>query len=336
MQGTKPRIMIVEDEFVVAEDIRECLEHLGYAISSTASSGEEALERIEQDAPDLILMDIVLTGEIDGIETARRIAGRHHIPIIFLTAHSEDTMVLRAKMIEPYGYILKPFDDRSLHVNLEIALHRAQTDRQLREDERKFREFVEGTDDLIIRIDRRGNPAYMNPAAMRILGPQSEERSRPTILEFLHPEDRGTMERILYTWMKGRKDDMSIENRIIDQDGTVRDMLWQMNWYSDDRGEVAGMNMIGRDITELKKGEDDLKEINTHLRESLAKIKRLSGCYSMCGHCKKIRDEKGQWRHVEEYIRTFSDADIIHTICLECLKKIYPDIYHKDVGGKKG
>jgi len=335
MQGTKPRIMIVEDEFVVAEDIRECLEHLGYTISSTASSGKEALERIEQDPPDLILMDIVLTGEIDGIETAHRIAERHNIPIIFLTAHSDDTILLRAKMIGPYGYILKPFDDRSLHVNLEIALHRARTDREIRDNERKFREFVEGTDDLIIRIDKQGDLVYMNPAAARVLDPQSGKLNRATIMDFLHPDDRGKMEWILYNRMKDRRDDMSIENRIIDQNGAARDMLWEINWYCDNRGNVAGMNMIGRDITELKKGEDDLKEINRHLRESLAKIKQLSGCYSICGHCKRIRDDKGQWRHVEEYIRTFSDADLIHTICLECLKKIYPDIYHKDVGGKR-
>jgi hypothetical protein len=81
--------------------------------------------------------------------------------------------------------------------------------------------------------------------------------------------------------------------------------------------------------------EDELKEINNHLQESLIRIKSLSGCFSICGHCKRIRDDKGQWRPVEEYIRAHSEEDIVHTICLDCLKRIYPNIYHKNIEKKK-
>jgi len=116
------RILIVEDETIVAEDIRGSLQNLGYDISAVVSSGEEAVQKVEDGDPDLVLMDIVLKGEMDGIEAAELIKARFTIPVIYLTAYADETLLQRAKVTEPYEYILKPFEDEELRTVIEAAL----------------------------------------------------------------------------------------------------------------------------------------------------------------------------------------------------------------------
>ena len=126
------RIMIVEDEWTVAEDIKISLQNLGYAIYSVMSSGKEAIQKAEEDRPDLVLMDIVLQGEMDGIEAANQIRSRFNIPIVYLTAYADDKVVERAKITEPSGYIVKPFINEDLKIAIEIALykHKAKKERK--------------------------------------------------------------------------------------------------------------------------------------------------------------------------------------------------------------
>jgi CheY-like chemotaxis protein len=132
---TGTRIMIVEDEAVVALHIRQELTKLGYTVAGTATAGEQALKMIEEVFPDVILMDIHIQGELDGIETARRIPRYLHIPVIFLTAYSEDVTLKRAGETHPYGYLIKPFLDRELHATIKMALMRSRADEAVRENE---------------------------------------------------------------------------------------------------------------------------------------------------------------------------------------------------------
>ncbi len=116
------RILIVEDETIVAEDIRGSLQNLGYDISAVVSSGEEAVKKVEDSDPDLVLMDIVLKGEMDGIEAAELIKSRFTIPVIYLTAYADENLLQRARVTKPWEYILKPFEDEELHTVIEAAL----------------------------------------------------------------------------------------------------------------------------------------------------------------------------------------------------------------------
>lgn len=118
-----PKIMVVEDENSVALDINNRLKKLGYTVAGTASTGENAIKKAEENYPDLVLVDIVLKGEIDGIEVARYIHNNLDIPVVYLTAYADDELIERAKHTEPYGYILKPFQDKDLRSNIEIALY---------------------------------------------------------------------------------------------------------------------------------------------------------------------------------------------------------------------
>jgi len=139
----KPAVMIVEDEAIIAKDIKHTLKNFGYDVTKTAFSGEEAIELIPQYKPDLLIIDIMLNGSIDGIQLASKIQEEHDIPIIYLTAYADDEMLKRAKITEPYGYIIKPLEDRELRTTVEIALYKHRTEKELKESFEKLKKNLE-------------------------------------------------------------------------------------------------------------------------------------------------------------------------------------------------
>lgn len=174
MNNTK--IMIVEDEKIVALDIKDSLEHFGYSVPCMASKGEEAIKLAKTCHPDLILMDIVLKGKMDGIETAKIIHDSYDIPIIYLTAYSDEKTLQRAKMTAPFGHILKPFEDRELRSNIEIALHKSELEKaKLFENERWISSLLNSIGDAIITTDQNGKIKLINPLAQALTGYREEE-----------------------------------------------------------------------------------------------------------------------------------------------------------------
>jgi signal transduction histidine kinase len=129
------QILVVEDEFITAMDLQNRLKNLGYDAPVIVSSGEEAIKKVKENNPDLVLMDINLNGEMDGIEAASKIHSFSDIPIIYLTAYSDEKILERAKITEPYAYIIKPFKDRELQINLEIAFFKNKIQKMSLENE---------------------------------------------------------------------------------------------------------------------------------------------------------------------------------------------------------
>ena len=145
----KTKIFITEDEFIVSQNLKNKLITLGYDVIGTASSGEEALEKIKDNQPDLILMDIMLSGKMDGIDTANIVKQNFNIPLIFLTAYSSKEIYQRAEITEPYAYILKPFEERELEINISIALYKHETERKLKEKQQKLEQLNNNLDILV-------------------------------------------------------------------------------------------------------------------------------------------------------------------------------------------
>ena len=127
---SKARIMIVEDEWTIAEEIKMVLESFEYTVTSMSSSGEEAVQNAEKDKPDLVLMDIVLEGEMDGIEAGNEIRSRFSTPIIFLTAYTDGKILERASITGPFGCIVKPFVNEDLKISIEIALYKYRIEKE--------------------------------------------------------------------------------------------------------------------------------------------------------------------------------------------------------------
>lgn len=137
------RIVVVEDDEIISEHLSKILRELGYEVAATATTGEQALEEVGRTIPDLVLMDIILKGDMDGIEAARLIRDRLRIPVIYLTAYSDDAVLERAKITAPFGYLLKPFRKEALKTTVAMALYKSRMDARVLESEAKYRELAE-------------------------------------------------------------------------------------------------------------------------------------------------------------------------------------------------
>ncbi len=192
------KILVVEDEGIVLLHIKKTLERLGYIVSGLAATGEDAIMRAMEDRPDLVLMDVVLRGAADGIDAAEKIRALFAIPVIYLTAHADETTLQRAKVTEPFGYIVKPFKERDLFISIEFALYKSRA-------------------------------------------------------------------------------------------------------------------------------EAERTALTTQLQEALSNVRTLSGLLPICASCKKIRDDKGYWNQVEQYMKKHTGVEFSHSICPDCAKKMYPE-----------
>jgi len=137
------KILVVEDERIIAMDIRNSLKRMGYEVVGIASSGEQSLEKVAEMKPHLVLMDIILKGEMDGIEAGEKILHEFKIPVVYLTSHTDPSTLERAKQTNPFGYVVKPFEERDLHTTLDIALARAKVEAEIEKNLARERELVD-------------------------------------------------------------------------------------------------------------------------------------------------------------------------------------------------
>lgn len=178
-------ILVVEDERIVANDIKFSLQSLGYAVPAIAASGEEAIRKVAELRPDLVLMDINLKGDMDGVEAAARIYTCWHIPIVYLTAHSDRNTLQRATAVGAFGYILKPFEEPDLLTTIETALNRYQLEKKLRESERWWATTLRSVGDGVIATDAKGCIKFLNPVAETLTGWKHKDAFGRNIAEVL-------------------------------------------------------------------------------------------------------------------------------------------------------
>lgn len=168
-------VLIVEDERLVARDIQGMLGVLGYAVADVVSTGEDAVRAATEKKPDIILMDIVLKGAIDGITAVERIHESMDVPIVFLTAYADETTLERAKRTEPYGYLLKPFEQQELRTAIELALHKHAKERKLKASERWLSSILAHLGDSVIACDAKDRIVFMNSQAESLTGISCDE-----------------------------------------------------------------------------------------------------------------------------------------------------------------
>ena len=169
------RILVVEDETIVARDIQLQLQEMGYAVAGHTARGEDAVALSGQLRPDLVLMDIQLAGVMDGVSAAQAIRDQFGIPVVFLTAYAADEILARAKMVEPYGYILKPFSERELRTVLEMALYKHRAEAKLRESALHNQAILDNMADGVLTINEHGLLESLNPAACHMFGYSHDE-----------------------------------------------------------------------------------------------------------------------------------------------------------------
>lgn len=249
-------VLVVEDEAIVAHDLQQTLEYLGYEVLTIVASGEEAIQEAAQLQPDLALMDIVLQTDMDGIETAAQIRQRFDIPVIFVTAFADDEVLERAKITEPFGYIVKPFDEKELHVNIQMALYKHEMEKKLKESEESFRTLAENANDgILIGMDKEGAHAFANQRAAEIMGYSVAELLETSIKDLVHPEHVDKMQQRYRQRLEGKTLPKQYETLIVRKDGqsvpielTASKTVWQ--------GQPANI-VIFRDITQRVQAEQE-------------------------------------------------------------------------------
>ena len=177
------RILIVEDEALIAMEMAHRLESFGLEVVGTAASGERALALIEQNRPDLIMMDVQIKGPIDGIETARLIRERMDVPVLFLTAYGDEKTLTRALDTAPYGYLIKPYRPDELRATIKVVLEKHEVETRLRQSERWFFRTLDCISEAIIATDVDGSIRYMNPAAEQLCGHSMQQSIHRAIEE---------------------------------------------------------------------------------------------------------------------------------------------------------
>jgi PAS domain S-box-containing protein len=188
MQTTK--ILIVEDEALIAEEIRDCLEHLGHTVTGIVDTADAVLAAVRDQAPELVLMDIRLKGGADGVDAAWLIGERANVPVVFMTAHSDPATLDRALLTRPFGYVVKPVREVDLATAVQTALIRAAAERRLRVRADQAREVVDRSTDYIVRVSPEGRVMEANLACRTALGFTPPQLARMWLAELVAEADR--------------------------------------------------------------------------------------------------------------------------------------------------
>ncbi|MCX9012708.1 MAG: PAS domain S-box protein [Candidatus Methanoperedens sp.] len=267
------QILVVEDESIVAEDIRRTLQAMGYSVPITVSSGEEAIKKVEEIKPDLVLMDIVLQGEMDGVETARQITSRSNTPVIYLTAYSDKTTLERAKITDPFGYIIKPFKEKELKMAITIALFKHEAEEVLRASENKYRTLIENAPQKIFHKDKNLRYVSCNNNFARDLNIKSDEIVGKTDYDFFTEElaekYRADDKRIMES---GKTEDIE-ENYILNGQKMIVHTV--KTPIRDENGNTTGVLGIFWDITEQKRAEEALRQSEERYRSLVDNAKDI-------------------------------------------------------------
>jgi len=257
------KILIVEDEVLVAHSLEKLLRKFGYTAVLMATKGSEALAKAVTDDPGLILMDIKLRNTIDGIQAAELIREQRRIPIIYLTAYSDEETLERAKQTEPFAYLTKPINEQELRINIEMALYRSEMERRLRESEEQYRRIVELANEGIWAMDAEFTTSFVNQGMLDILGYAEQEMIGRPIYDFLFEEDAPEQRQRMAERARGETG--RYEQRFRRRDGRPCWLYVSATPLQDAQGHFAGSFGMFTDITARKEAEDALRRSKAQL-----------------------------------------------------------------------
>jgi len=253
------RVLVVEDESIEAMGIERKLKRLGYIVPAVVASGEEAVKKAEETQPDLVLMDIRLKGDVDGIEAAKQIRSRFNIPVVYLTAYADEETLQRAKITEPNGYILKPFEERELRSNIEMALYKHKMETKMRIKDKA----IDSSINAVAIADIDGNISYVNRSFLTMWGYEnSEEVLRLSIVKFWQGK-RKTAEIFDTVMNKGGWIGELIAER---KDGSLFDVQLSANLVTDKADTPLCMMCSFVDITKRKRAEEETIRTKEYLQ----------------------------------------------------------------------
>ncbi|OGD72087.1 MAG: hypothetical protein A2Y64_09045, partial [Candidatus Coatesbacteria bacterium RBG_13_66_14] len=252
------KILVVEDEMIVARDIEARLENLGYAVIGLESTGEEAVRTALSATPDLVLMDIMLKGEMDGIQAAERINRELDVPVVYLTAYADETTLERAKITGPFGYIVKPFEQRGLHTTIETALYKHELEKKLKVSEERYRTLQENLPIGVFRATPDGRLISVNPSMVQMFGYASADELYETKVNDLYESAESKLE--LRKGLRISGVVTNFEAELLRKGGERFWASLNVRAVQDDTGRMLYHDGTMRDVTAIKRAEELEKE----------------------------------------------------------------------------
>lgn len=278
-EGEKPMkgatILVVEDEGIIAMHLQRLLTGFGFCVPHTAETGEEALRLVEMLKPDLVLMDIQLQGDLDGIETARRMHHQSNTPVVYLTAYGEDARLEQARHTSPYGYLIKPVQGSELRATIEMALYKHKLDMRLRESEAAYRQLYHNTPAMLQSTDLDGNITQVSDYWLGVLGYTRDEVIGQSLINFLPPGSLSYFIETLVPLLVHNGAVHDAECQLLHKDGHAIDVLFSTIALYDLAGQMTQALTVLVDITARKRvetAERDQRALAEALRDTAAAL----------------------------------------------------------------
>ena len=257
------QILIVEDDSDVVGYIEHLLKSLGYAVCAVVSSGEAAMQKATEAHPDLALIDMMLAGDMDGIGVAEQMRTRFNIPVVYLTAYVDQRLLKRAQIAEPFGYVLKPFAERRLHLNIEIALYRHEMERKFKESEQWLSTILRSIGDAVIATDENGRVQFINSVAEDLTGWRREDAFGKDLGEVFNvvseETDTPIKTHIMEALQGGIIVGLAEPNILAARDGKETPIDYSAAPIRNDKKNATGVVLVFRNITRRKEAEEALR-----------------------------------------------------------------------------
>jgi two-component system, sensor histidine kinase and response regulator len=322
---TPAKILIVEDDHIVARDIEQQLARIGHTVVGITTEGESAVQLVLETSPDLVLMDIRLDGEMDGIDAAQKIRETVQIPVIYLTAYADDQTLSRARLTEPFGYILKPFEDSQLRTAIEMALYKHAAERKLRESERRYAVTLSSIGDAVIATDGEARVTFMNAVAETLTGWAQAEASGRELAEVFRICNEQTGEAVENPAAKVLRSGtvVGLANHTVlhARDGRKFAIDDSGSPIIDDSGAITGVVLVFRDVTQrrLADSAEALLQANARLELALNRsnvgiweIRKSEGEYGGArGHYSNLWEQLG-YEHTDKFLDLEVSFEHVH------------------------
>jgi len=280
---SKIRILIVEDDAITARDLERTLCNFGYEVTAVVSNGKQAFKSAQENPTDLVLMDIILDSEQNGIEAARQIRSCLNIPIVYITAYSDEKILKEARVSDPFGFIIKPIDEKELHAAIEIAISKhalqQKLEKALRESKERYSMLIENMNEGITMVDENGIIRYVNNHFLEIHGYTLDEIMGHPVTDFLDGSHLETFKKQIAIRKKGKRE--SYELMWISKEGRKIYTIVSPKPIYDEEGNFKGSIAVITDITERRQIEEEL--LRSH-----SKLRRLSQ------HLQSVKEEESK------------------------------------------
>jgi len=257
------KILLVEDDSIAMHHLNQALIRMGYQVTGVAQTGEEVIKRVEENLPDIILMDINLEGKIDGISAVEKVHVEVNVPVIYLTANSDNKLFERAKLTDPYAYLVKPYEMNQLQIAIEIAIFKHNMEKKLKEGENRYRTIFEVSDNAMMLVDDNAKVIMVNEQFENMTGfsKTSVENSK-LWAEFFDNSEHAKLEQL---FLHADEDIAATRNHfesiIVDKQGNLKTVYTNIKKFPDSNIRIISMN----DISDLKKAEREIRQLNSDL-----------------------------------------------------------------------